>query len=84
VAARDWLATHIDAGWVHRYGARSDSYRLPQGEDKRTKLAAQVGTDGFDLHEAVQADHAPAWLREVAAVVVPGDGVDHAVPPHGR
>jgi hypothetical protein len=28
------------------------------------------GTDGFDLLEAVHADHAPAWLREVAAVVV--------------
>jgi Transposase domain (DUF772) len=70
VATPDWLATHIDAEWVQRYGARADSYRLPQGEDKRTKLAVQVGTDGFDLLEAVHADHAPAWLREVAAVVV--------------
>jgi transposase len=70
VAAPDWLAAHIDAEWVQRYGARADSYRLPQGEDKRTKLAVQVGMDGFDLLEAVHADHAPAWLREVAAVVV--------------
>jgi hypothetical protein len=30
-AAPDWLATHIDAEWVQRYGARADSYRLPQG-----------------------------------------------------
>jgi hypothetical protein len=70
--------------WVQRYGARADSYRLPQGEDKRTKLAVQVGTDGFDLLEAVHADHAPAWLGEGTAVVVPGDGVDHAVSPHGH
>ncbi|HZD13815.1 MAG TPA: transposase [Pseudonocardiaceae bacterium] len=70
VAAPDWLAAHIDAQWVQRYGARADSYRLPQGEDKRTKLAVQVGTDGFDLLEAVHADHAPAWLGEVTAVVV--------------
>lgn len=70
VAAPDWLATHIDAEWVQRYGARADSYRLPQGEDKRTKLAVQVGADGFDLLEAIHAGHAPAWLREVPAVVV--------------
>ena len=69
-AAPDWLANHIDAEWVQRYGARADSYRLPQGEDKRTKLAVQVGADGFDLLEAIHADHAPAWLREVPAVVV--------------
>ena len=33
--------------WAQRYGARADSYRLPQGEDKRTKLAVQVGADGL-------------------------------------
>ena len=70
VAAPDWLATHIDAQWVQRYGARADSYRLFPGEDKRTKLAVGVGADGFDLLEAIHADLAPAWLREVAAVVV--------------
>jgi hypothetical protein len=55
---------------VHRYGARADSYRLPQGEDKRTKLAVQVGADGFALLEAIHTGHAPAWLREVPVVVV--------------
>jgi transposase len=69
-AAPDWLANRIDAQWVQRYGARADSYRLPQGEDKRTTMVVQVGADGFDLLEALHADHAPAWLREVPAVVV--------------
>ncbi|MCA1821132.1 MAG: IS1182 family transposase [Pseudonocardia sp.] len=69
-AAPDWLATHIDVHWVQRYGARADSYRLPQGQDKRTTMAVQVGADGFDLLEALHADHAPAWLREVPSVVV--------------
>jgi hypothetical protein len=68
--APDWLATHIDAERVQRYGARADSYRLPQGEDKRTNLAVQMGTDGFDLLEAIHADHTPAWLREIPAVAV--------------
>jgi Transposase DDE domain len=78
-AASDWLVNHIDAQWVQRYGARADSYRLPQGEDKCTKLAGQVGADGFDLLEAIHADHAPAWLRGVPSVVVPGDCVDYTV-----
>jgi transposase len=69
-AAPDWLATHIDAQWVQRYGARADSYRLPQGQDKRTKLAVKVGADGFDLLDAIHAGHAPAWLCEVPSVVV--------------
>jgi transposase len=69
-AAPDWLAPQIDAGWVQRYGARADSSRLPTGQDKRTALAVQAGVDGFTLLEAVHADHAPTWLREVPAVVV--------------
>lgn len=69
-AAPDWLASRIDAEWAHRYGARADSYRLPQGKDTRTRFAVQVGMDGFDLLEAVRADHTRTWLREVPAVEV--------------
>lgn len=70
VAAPDWLATQIDPEWIPRYGARIDSYRLPVGEQKRTALAVQVGLDGFAVLEAVHADHAPVWLREIPAVVI--------------
>jgi hypothetical protein len=69
-AVPDWLATRIDAGWVRRYGARMDSYRVPQGGDKRTEMAVQVGIDGFGLLEAVHASDAPVWLREIPAVVI--------------
>jgi transposase len=69
-AAPDWLATRIDAEWVTRYGARMDSYRLPAGQDKRTKMVVQVGTDGFGLLEAIHAADAPVWLREIPAVVI--------------
>jgi hypothetical protein len=69
-AVPDWLSARIDAEWVTRYGARMDSYRLPKGDDKRTKMAVQVGTDGFRLLESLHAADAPVWLREIPAVVV--------------
>jgi transposase len=68
-AALDWLAGHIDADWVYRYGARMDSYRRPHGGDKRKQMAVQVGVDGFCLLE-MPAKDAPAWLREIPAVTV--------------
>jgi transposase len=69
-AAPDWLARHIDAGWVTRYGARVDSYRLPGSEAGRKRLAVQIGADGYALFEAVRGQDAPGWLREVPAVQV--------------
>lgn len=69
-AAPDWLRAQIDADWVQRYGARADSYRLPAGQDKRARMAVQVGVDGFALLEAVHTDAAPVWLHEIPAVGV--------------
>jgi hypothetical protein len=43
---------------------------FPEGQDKRTTFAVQVGVDGFDLLEALHAAHAPAWLRKIPAIVV--------------
>jgi hypothetical protein len=67
--APDWLTARIDADWVARY-ARADSCRLPAGQDKRAKLAVQVGVDGFTLADAVHTEAAPVWLREIPALVV--------------
>ncbi|MGW1676306.1 IS1182 family transposase [Saccharopolyspora sp. NPDC002376] len=69
-AAPDWLATHIDADWVARYGARADSYRLPAGQDKRVAMATRVGLDGFALLEAACAQTAPVWLAEIPTITV--------------
>lgn len=68
-AAPDWLTIRIDADWVRRYGARMDSYRLPDREPKRSAMVNQVGVDGFWLLEAVHTADATAWLREIPAVV---------------
>lgn len=69
-ATPGWLADHIPAEWAKRYGARVDSYRMPQGEDARAELAVTIGRDGFHLLEAVVSPDAPAWLREIPAVRV--------------
>ena len=70
VAAPQWLAGLVSAGWVERYGARIDSYRFPKGDNVRTEWAEQVGRDGFTILEAVFASEEPGWLREIPAVQV--------------
>jgi transposase len=69
-AAPQWLAGHIDADMVKRYGARIDEWRLPNDQAGRKKLAVQVGRDGYRLLKAVAERQAPHWLREVPAVDV--------------
>ena len=69
-AAPQWLAGHIDAEVVKRYGARIDEWRLPKDKAGRQKLAVQVGRDGYRLLKAVAERRAPDWLSEVPAVDV--------------
>jgi IS5 family transposase len=68
-AAPAWLSPLVTADWARRYGTRIDSYRLPKGDNVRQEWAEQVGRDGFTILEAVYAPRAPAWLREVPAVL---------------
>ena len=69
-AAPRWLEAVITSEWVHRYGARIDSYRFPKGDNARQEWAEQVGRDGFALLEAIYAPASPGWLRQVPAVQV--------------
>jgi transposase len=68
VADPGWLAATVDPDWVKRYGARVDSYRMPQGAEARAELAVTIGRDGFHLLHAVHAPQAPVWLREIPVV----------------
>ncbi|MFC9331312.1 IS1182 family transposase [Kitasatospora sp. NPDC057015] len=70
VAAPVWLAGHAPLTWWDRYAQRASDYRLPQGEGPRAALAVMVGTDGYELLEAVRAAGAPAWLREIPALQI--------------
>ena len=66
--APEWLRAHVPPMWVERYDRRMDEERLPKGEIERRQYAEQVGTDGWTLLAALESEHAPSWLQEVAAV----------------
>ena len=46
-AAPEWLKLQLEPACVERYGIRLDDYRLPQGQEARQALAAQIGADGL-------------------------------------
>jgi transposase len=68
VVAPDWLLTQVSPDWFDRDGMRLEEYRLPKGQEAREVYAAQMGADGFQLVDALDADDARRWLQEVPAV----------------
>lgn len=56
VVAPDWLRSQVQSDWLKRYGHRASEYRFPSGTDKRQQFVHQVGTDGWDLLAAIEAD----------------------------
>jgi transposase len=69
VAAPEWLLANSQAAWLERYGRRCDESRVPAGQEQRRAFAQRVGEDGRALLAAVDAPGAPAWLRDMPAVV---------------
>lgn len=69
VVAPTWLQPHLQLAWTERYGHRVEQFRLPDSVAGRQQLADSYGADGQALLDAVDAPSAPAWLREVPAVV---------------
>jgi transposase len=68
VVAPAWLQAHSRAEWLARYGRRAEDDRLPKTEPQRQAYVHTVGLDGYALLEAIAAEGAPAWLRDVPAV----------------
>ena len=56
VAAPDWLRGIARPDWHDRYDRRVEDMRLPDTPPKREAYAAQVGTDGFALLDALDTD----------------------------
>jgi transposase len=66
--APDWLRACAQPDWVERYAHRVEEYRLPSGKAERERYANQVGADGWQLLDALDAAATPSWLRELPAV----------------
>jgi transposase len=81
-----WVQQHVPLEWYARYGLRSDQARLPKDTSKREALARQIGGDGYQLLDWVQAaDTSPSvrdlpalealrqiWLQQYYRCTVPG------------
>lgn len=62
------MQAHSRPAWLERYGPRVHDDRVPKGEEARQAYAHTVGMDGYTLQDAIDAEEAPRWLREVPAV----------------
>lgn len=67
-AAPEWLMQQITPDWFDRYLYRFETYRLPKKKSEREALQLQIGVDGVELLQAIYADEAPLWLRQLPAV----------------
>lgn len=72
VAAPEWLVQHSQHEWVKRYASHFDLLTdvAESQRARRDALLVQVGSDGHFLLEAVLAQDAPPWLRELPAIQV--------------
>jgi transposase len=66
--APDWLRAQAQPEWVERYAHRVEEYRLPSSKAEREQYANQVGADGWQLLDAIDAASTLSWLRELPAV----------------
>jgi transposase len=64
----DWLRTLAPSAWFERYGHRVKDSRLPRSREKREALALEIGADGFQLLNALDAPTAPPAVRTVTIV----------------
>jgi transposase len=63
-----WVQQHVPLEWYARYGLRSDQARLPKDVSKREALARQIGGDGYQLLDWVQAADTSPSLRNLPAL----------------
>ena len=67
-AAPDWLQRLARPEWLDRYGRRIEDSLLPQSKAGRARHAVAVGTDGYALLDAVEAEGAPPGLDALPVV----------------
>ncbi|WP_234855665.1 IS1182 family transposase [Paracoccus everestensis] len=59
----DWLRTIAQPAWFERYRHRIEDYHLPRSRAKREALALEIGVDGFQLLDALEAPDTPPAAR---------------------
>ncbi len=67
-AAPDWLRAYVTPAWVDRYGLRASGFPWPKGAASRKQWIADTGADGMALLVALNAQDAPAPLRQLPAL----------------
>ncbi len=65
VVAPEWLQAHRRAAWLTRDGRRAEDAPWPKTARQRQAYVRTVGLDGYALLDAIDAEDAPAWWRDV-------------------
>jgi transposase len=68
--APEWLSSMAPPAWYERYGRRVENYRLPKTETARSALAAEIGADGQQLLDAIDAATRRAELARLPKVAI--------------
>ena len=68
--APEWLSSVAPAAWYERYGQRVENHRLPKTEAARSALAAEIGADGQQLLDAIDAATQRAELARLPKVAI--------------
>lgn len=63
-----WLQQQVPDEWYDRYGSRLEESQFPKTPPEWEALASRMGTDGFQLLDAIYADHTPTHLKTLVAV----------------
>jgi transposase len=64
----EWLHAWVPPEWFEQYARRFEEYRLPTERAERYVLAEQIGADGIQVLQRVDAEEEWAWLRDVPAL----------------
>jgi len=65
-----WLYVRVTDGWLQDYSRRIEEYRLPKGEKARNEYGSVVGSRTLRLLTLIEADDAPAELKNLKMVKI--------------
>lgn len=69
-AAPDWLERTLAINWYERYGQKIEYSKKTRTIEEKAAKAIGIGTDGFDLLEAIYHETTPVSIRQIQAVEV--------------